>query len=861
MFQLGQGKYSIVYCMELDNDRKVAIKVLKPAYEKNKYFQDQLIREAKIGMQLHHPSIRRVKDLIHDDVENTYQIMMEFVDGYNMKDYITNFGPINEKQVIDWLKFFIPGLIEAHRSGNVHGLLKPGNFILNPMGKLKICDFKGPYFESELFPEDIDAEDIIYLSPEQIQHIGPISAASDIYSLGATIFTLLTGKVPFWEENIGIDEIRLRILNDPLPFVEHATVKMNSVIQAATAKNPKERYVDLESLMQDLDEEFFIKQSSLFSKVKKEYDEAHNDVAESPERSDSDKIIDSKFTEDIAVSDGYSDGPGSVSDERPKEVTFGNSDEIKVNSGETKDSGSVLINEIAENLQSDKEEGLPSLEDRVQAVWNKIGVATNAAQPVVDKVHVIQSKKNNVKADKSDGDKEVKTPEKKLAVRTVKYDPEIGEEVNSGPETQIDINKNIKNDSKKIASGDEVSVSELPVIDESNENQVISDNERSNLKANNNSVHQTVILNTPEPSINKGLFRKPLSNKLFLGIILGIGIIGGGLYLMNNFDRKDEPAILFNQEDSLSEDTQPVPSELTENLNEVQQQKVDSLINSDTTNSLIDLEKAKLEKLAEISRLRKQKEKEAEEMKALKDAMSKFEILGPYNNNIAPFKYNDLIGFVSKDGKIIKKPVYDEILGYSNGLAPVNLKGKWGFVNYSGKEVIKPQYNEIFGFSKGVAGAKKGLKWGFIKSSGQVAVPFRYDVVTDFAEGLSGVRKNGKWGFVNKNGTEVIPCQFDNAWSFNNGLAGVEKNDKWGFINNKGKIVIPLEFGQVNNFMEGMSCVEKNGKFGFINKDGKEVIRCQYDAAKPFKNGTARVFDYGKWFYINKAGKCVRDCN
>jgi serine/threonine protein kinase len=80
--------------MELDNDRQVAVKVLKPAYEKNKYFQDQLIREAKMGMQVHHPSIRRVKDLIHDDIENTYQVMMEFLDGYNMKDYIKTLGQL-----------------------------------------------------------------------------------------------------------------------------------------------------------------------------------------------------------------------------------------------------------------------------------------------------------------------------------------------------------------------------------------------------------------------------------------------------------------------------------------------------------------------------------------------------------------------------------------------------------------------------------------------------------------------------------------------------------------------------------------------------------------------------------------------
>lgn len=180
--------------MELDTDKKVAVKVLKPEYERNKFFQDQLIKEARIGMQIKHASVRKVLDIVHNDEDNTYQIMMEYLEGYNMQEYIQNFGSIPEKQVTEWLKSIIPALIETHRKGIVHGLLKPGNLIIDPKGKLKICDFKGAYFESELFPENVDADDILFLSPEQIQHIGPISQSSDIYTLGVTIYTLLSGE-------------------------------------------------------------------------------------------------------------------------------------------------------------------------------------------------------------------------------------------------------------------------------------------------------------------------------------------------------------------------------------------------------------------------------------------------------------------------------------------------------------------------------------------------------------------------------------------------------------------------------------------------------------------------------------------
>jgi hypothetical protein len=354
--------------------------------------------------------------------------------------------------------------------------------------------------------------------------------------------------------------------------------------------------------------------------------------------------------------------------------------------------------------------------------------------------------------------------------------------------------------------------------------------------------------------------RKVFSARMFLGLIVTFTLIVGSIYAYYTFNRQVPPTII-SQEASTdsSESNQAGIVAATTEISEEQQAKVDSLIQADSGVSLLDLEKAKLAKLAEIKDIKAKKEKEANELKALKDQMAQFEILGSYNNNVAPFRFNNQIGFISKDGKIVKKPLYEEILSYSNGLAPVNLNGKWGFVNFEGKEVIKPKYNEIFGFSKGLAGAKDN-KWGFINATGQVAVPFKYDVVTDFAEGYSGVRKNSKWGFVTKDGNEVILVSL-----IMHGLSIMVWRAWRKMINGdlliRSTVVIPLEYGQVNNFAEGLACVEKNGKFGFINKEGKELVKCQYEAAKPFKNGTARVFDDGKWFYINKSGKCVRDCN
>lgn len=838
IIQLGQGKYTKVFCMELEADKKVAVKVLKSAYEKNKFFQDQLIKEARFGMQIKHSGVRKVLDLIHDDSDNTYQVMMEYLDGYNMQDYIENFGSIPEKQVIDWLRSLLPALMEAHRIGIVHGLLKPGNFILTPKGKLKICDFKGPYFESELFPENVDAEDILYLSPEQIQHIGPITAASDIYTLGVMIYTLVSGRQPYDASNADVDEVRLRILNEALPFVENVSVKLNSVIQAATAKNPGERYASVESMLSDLDGEVVGRQSNIFTRAQQVIDHSQQ-LKPLPvkEQAPEPQIDEPTIPVTVPPAEKIEENAVVFTKEEPyptEAVGNKSADTDRDASAEEKEiRGPVMEDNKSPEAEKDNEtpaEPAKSLEDRAQAVWDKIGVAKKEGEPVVDKIPVIQisDARKKISGKKEEVTKSAPSDtatEKKLPVRTITPDGKAAEAFKT-PEAAP------------------------PPVKENATAPFSSDGP----------IAAAVVTNKVKLTEEK----EKKSSRLFLVSLLLLGAVAGSYFIYDYYKNKKQDIVVTQEivPDSIQQTEEPVTQTMATPVSQADQAQVDSLIESDSSVSLEELEKAKLAKLAEIEAIRKKKEEEAKEKEALKNIdKSKLELLGPYTGDIAPYKYNNLVGFISRDGKVIKKPTYEEILSFSNGLAPVNLDGKWGFVNTAGQEVIKPRYNEIFGFSKGLAGVKKDGKWGFISTSGATIVPFNYDVVTDFAEGLAGVRKNGKWGFVSKNGEESIPCQFDNAWSFKDGLAGVEKNNKWGFINRSGQSVIPLEYGQVNNFIEGYACVEKNGKYGFINKEGAEVIRCQYEAAKPFKNGTARVFDNGRWIYINKSGKCVRDCN
>ncbi len=878
--------------MELDTDKKVAVKVLKPEYEKNKFFQDQLIKEARIGMQIKHPSARKVFDIVHNDEDNTYQIMMEYLEGYNMQEYIQNFGSIPEKQVSEWLKAIIPALIETHRKGIVHGLLKPGNLIIDPKGKLKICDFKGAYFESELFPEDVDADDILFLSPEQIQHIGPISQSSDIYTLGVTIYTLLTGRDPYDAKNADVDEIRLRILNEPLPFVDKASLKLNSIIQAATAKNPKERFPLLESMLEELDGGEFRKkdqltEDDLFSVINEVPTVLMEDLSASAKVDDPKTlkiepkeikhfplsrpinalIKDDNKTDKLNEANDLISDPNQPSLDTPEPSDLIVLQEDKVLQAEANEASSpsdIVISDKVDNKGAEI-----SLEERAQAVWDRLGIPKSDIEPTVSKVPVVQStniriENNDKKINKSNVSKsdpkvliDKHEPAKVLDGQDLVKEIKKEETFKEDESKDVPLIKDTRTEDNIESKSIEISTSKNTSQDPAQGQKTMDNSPRPIILADKTIAK--VAVNEEVGSEEDEIIRK--KNKWFLPSLLIIGLLVGGYFLYDTFIKSQNSDIVVTQIELPKTEIASISDNVSAETSIIEEATADSLIQADSTLNLEDLEKAKLAKIKELETLKKKRQEEKEKEAANAIDLAKIEILSPYIGQIAPYRYKNLIGFISKEGKIIIKPKYNDILNFNNGLAPVNENGKWGFVNSSGEEVIKPKYNEIFGFSKGLAGAKKDGKWGFIGSSGNTVVPFNYDVVTDFADGLAGVRKNGKWGFVNKNGVEAIQCQFDNAWSFKDGLAGVEKNNKWGFINKSGVSVIDLKYGQVNNFIEGYACVEKNGKYGFINKEGVEVISCEYEAAKPFKNGTARVFYQGKWIYINKSGKCVRDCN
>jgi serine/threonine protein kinase len=878
--------------MEVDPVHKIAVKVLKPALSNNKFFQEQLIREGQAAQKLQSPNIRKVFEIVEDEVDHSIQLVMEYIDGYNLEQYIQNFGNIPENQIIRWCKQILPTLAEAHRLGIVHGLLSPKNLLITPRGDLKITDFKGALFESELFPEDEDSEDILYLSPEQIQHVGKVGAATDIYTFGVTLYSLLTGKDPYNVSNSGIDEIRIRILNDPLPFIDSYSFHINEIIQIATAKNQVDRYPDFDSMLEAITGEKRVsftqenRQTSLFEPTETESEEK--------------QITNTTKETEVETSERKTEKEAKKQDKNEEHPSI----------GEAKRDHTQVVTHLNPqpeiNPDDEDEVDQDELDARARAIWEKIeAVRHEKPDPKVDKVEIVST--SNIDASQL-GKKQMDSEKSKSVAAETSTDVTKSEKEN----LSSDIKKAEQNTTKtatqtKTQSQEFVNQQQNPV-DESKSTIVVPtivkpveekkktvEEVRPDSKTNTKQNQQESKKEKEEKEKKPGKsIASDLSSNLpaqtdatvqdqskeslditddgsgraryrWIWPLMVIVICAGAAYWWMH--RSDKPQIV---------EEVPVVSEPVADSAPVG--KTDSAVSSGAVMNFdsLSVTDTSITSLEELAKLRQEHDKQVAILKAKREAerkrkeeeakksmvnTSEVEVIGKFNSGIAPFRWKGKVGFINDANKVVITPKYDDILTFSDGMAPVRLNGQWGFVNTAGKEIAKTQYEEIFGFSKGLAGVKKNGKWGFINTSGKVATPLKYDLVTDYSEGMAGVRKDGKWGFVNLSGKEIIPCKYHNAWSFTDGLAGVENNGEWGFVNKSGKIVVPLDYSQVSNFSFGLACVVKNGRYGYIDDSGKVIIPFVYESAKPFNGSTARVFANGKWIYINKSGKCVRNCN
>jgi eukaryotic-like serine/threonine-protein kinase len=250
--KLGSGGMANVYLAEDEElGRRVAIKILNDRYANDELFIERFRREAKSAAGLSHPNIVSIYD--RGQAEGTYYIAMEVIEGRSLKELILTRGPLPISQAIAYTLEILDALRFAHRHGIIHRDVKPHNILIGGE-RLKVTDFGIARAGASQMTE---AGSIMgtaqYLSPEQARG-APVTASSDLYSVGIVLYEMLTGKVPFSGDSA--IEIAMKHLNElpkpPSKTRPEIPPELDQVVLRALAKAPEDRYQTAEEFAEDL---------------------------------------------------------------------------------------------------------------------------------------------------------------------------------------------------------------------------------------------------------------------------------------------------------------------------------------------------------------------------------------------------------------------------------------------------------------------------------------------------------------------------------------------------------------------------------------------------------------------------------
>jgi serine/threonine protein kinase/beta-lactam-binding protein with PASTA domain len=250
--QIGSGGMSDVYkakCHKLN--RFVAIKVLKQEYSEDKNFLMKFNVEAQSVAGLTHPNIVNIYDVGSDN--GLSYIVMEYIEGITLKKYIEKKGRLGVKEAVSIAIQVAQGIEAAHNNQIIHRDIKPQNILISKDGKVKVTDFGIARAASANTINSNAMGSAHYISPEQARG-GFVDEKSDIYSLGITLFEMITGSVPF--EGDSTVTIALKHIQDELPsiddFVDDIPVSVKKIVEKCTQKKPDRRYLKISSLIADL---------------------------------------------------------------------------------------------------------------------------------------------------------------------------------------------------------------------------------------------------------------------------------------------------------------------------------------------------------------------------------------------------------------------------------------------------------------------------------------------------------------------------------------------------------------------------------------------------------------------------------
>ncbi|MBQ6000306.1 MAG: Stk1 family PASTA domain-containing Ser/Thr kinase [Clostridia bacterium] len=252
---IGMGGMAVVYrATDVQTGTTVAVKVLKQEFLADEQFRVRFENESRAVSILNHKNIVKVYDVsLNDDL---YYIVMEYLDGITLKQYIKQQGKLGWRESLYFLSQLLEALRHAHSKGIVHRDIKPQNIMLLADGSIKVTDFGIARFSSTNTNTMTDKAigSVHYISPEQVA-AERIDQRSDIYSVGITLYEMLTGELPFDAENpVSVALMQLQ-MSPPPPRTKNPDIPegLEEIVLKCMEKEPGNRYPSVEALIEDVE--------------------------------------------------------------------------------------------------------------------------------------------------------------------------------------------------------------------------------------------------------------------------------------------------------------------------------------------------------------------------------------------------------------------------------------------------------------------------------------------------------------------------------------------------------------------------------------------------------------------------------
>lgn len=241
----GRGSFATVYiARDLEDNRIYAVKVMHLELSGDAELLARFQREAHILLNLSDPHIVRIFNYGNDNT--MHYIIMDYIDGQSLKYYMINQGPLEPWQALNYTRQIAEGLDTAHKQGVVHRDIKPQNILINSKDVVKITDFGLARSQETvtLTQSNVFMGTAYYISPEQAESGRSADTRSDLYSVAAVLFEMLTGRPPY-EGDTAVD-IVIKHMNDKIPYVcnlrPSLPMEMDTFMQKALAKSPADRF-------------------------------------------------------------------------------------------------------------------------------------------------------------------------------------------------------------------------------------------------------------------------------------------------------------------------------------------------------------------------------------------------------------------------------------------------------------------------------------------------------------------------------------------------------------------------------------------------------------------------------------------